>query len=105
MPTGKPGKKIWRIKRRTPYTKGGWKHARDNPHRHKRMMARLILSLRKRLGVSQATLAGYFGVIPMTISRWEQPNGMMPRLSQFRRIRELWDLTKALDHEEIWKED
>jgi transcriptional regulator with XRE-family HTH domain len=94
----------WLTKERHKYNREDWARARANPHRHKRMLTRVIRSLRKRLALSQHQLGRALGVSLPTIANWERTNGTYPRKYRWRRIRELWKLSKELRNEEYWKD-
>jgi DNA-binding XRE family transcriptional regulator len=85
---------------RRPSDPLAWKRARSNPHRHMGMVSRFIRALRGRLSLTQEAFAARVGVIPITVSRWERKNGMMPRKYQWRRLRELWEFTKKITGDE-----
>jgi transcriptional regulator with XRE-family HTH domain len=52
--------------------------------------------------LTQEEFAKRVGVIPITVSRWERRNGTMPRHYQWRRLRELWQVTKEMGKEGFW---
>lgn len=77
-----------------PQVKSTWAEMRARPHRHQRMTARAIRSLRVRLCLTQIELGRQCGVSAITISRWERANGAHPPKSSWNRIKELWWLSK-----------
>lgn len=75
------------------------------PHRHQRMISRVIRGLAARLGLTQAQLAKQIGVCLMAVNRWSQPRGLShPHAMHWRRIRELWWFTKYIKTEEFLRD-
>lgn len=69
------------------------KNKRESPHRHQRMIARVVVALSKRVG-SMLALGKIMKVDEATVWRWAQPDGFMPRKHNWVKIRILWKKLK-----------
>lgn len=79
-----------------------WKSKAPRPHQ--RLIARVITTLRRRLGLTQVQLAEQLGVSTATVSRWEWTKGCFPAKRNWFRIRELWDFSKYIQEEEFLRD-
>jgi hypothetical protein len=66
------------------------------------MIARVIRGLLKRLNVSDERLGEMIGVGRESIFRWKRDDGQFPRMYHFRRIKELWELSRAIQEDEFF---
>lgn len=97
------GKVVWS---RGKYKKGGWGRAREKAKSsnllRKTLLSALLRSIRTQLKITQKELGKYLGVSSLTVSRWERKDGTWPRSYRWRRIREVWGITREMKKESFW---
>lgn len=84
---------------------GNWLKVRENRRGllRQRLLSSLLRSIRSQLSLDGQTLADYLGVSLVTIRRWERgKDGVFPRNQRWKRIRDLWALTKLLKDPKFW---